>query len=77
MKERNLHQGIHSRLNKILIKNQSLSIGPLQGDTALLVGLEFGFREILANGVGQKNWKTESCSEFQTDYGALFTTSVL
>ena len=30
---------------------------PLQGDRALLGGLEFGFREILANGAGQKKLK--------------------
>ena len=47
----------HSRLNKILIRNQSLSMGPWQGDRALLGGLEFGFREILANGAGQKKLK--------------------
>ena len=27
-------------------------MGPFQGDKALLRGLEFGFREILANGAG-------------------------
>ena len=47
----------HSRLNKILIRNQSLSMGPWQVDKALLGGLEFGFREILANGAGQKKIK--------------------
>ena len=71
---------LHSRASKILIRNQSLSMGPWQGDRALLGGLEFGFREILANGAGQKklkNWNDISCSEFQTDYDALFTTSIL
>ena len=47
-------QTAHSRPNKILIRNQSLSMGPWQGDRALLGGLEFGFREILANGAGSK-----------------------
>ena len=32
-------------------------MGPWQGDRALLGGLEFGFREILANGAGQKKLK--------------------
>ena len=44
----------HSRLNKILIRKKSLSMGPLQSDKALLGGLEPGFREILANGTGHK-----------------------
>ena len=55
-------------------------MGPLQGDRALLGGLEYGFREILANGAGQnklKNWNDISCSEFQTDYDASFTNSML
>ena len=30
-------------------------MGPFQDDRALLEGLEFGFREILGNGAGQKN----------------------
>ena len=47
----------HSKPNKILIRNQSLSLGPLQGDRALLGGLEFGVREILANGADQKKLK--------------------
>ena len=47
----------HSRLNKTLIRSQSLSMGPWQGDKALLGGLEFVFREILANGAGQKKIK--------------------
>ena len=29
-------------------------MGPWQGDRALIGGLEFRFREILANGAGQK-----------------------
>ena len=70
----------HSRAIKILIRNQSLFIGPLQGDRAFLGGLEFGSKEILANGAGQKklkNWNDISCSEFQTDYDALFSISML
>ena len=47
----------HSRLNMILIRNQSLSMGPFKDDRALLGGLEFGFREILANGASQKKIK--------------------
>ena len=43
-------------MGKILISNQSLSMRPLQVDRALLGGLEFGFREILANGAGQKKF---------------------
>ena len=71
---------LQSRLSKILIRFQSLSMGPLLGYRAFLGGLEFGFREILANGAGQKkirNWNVTSCSEFQTDYDALFTISIL
>ena len=55
-------------------------MGSWQGDKALLGGLIFGLREILANGAGQKkskNWNEIDCSEFQTDYDALFTTSML
>ena len=37
----------HSRLNKIEMIKKILSMGPLQGDRALLGGLEFGLREIL------------------------------
>jgi len=71
---------IHSRPNKILIRNQSLSMRPLQGNRALLGGPEFGLGEILANGAGQKKIKKSndiSCSKFQTDYDALFMTSML
>ena len=55
-------------------------MGPSQGQRAMLGGPEFVFWEILANGGGQKkskNWNDISCSEFQTDYDALFTTSML
>ena len=71
---------LHSRASKILIRNQSLFMGPSQGQRAMLGGPEFVFWEILANGGGQKkskNWNDISCSEFQTDYDALFTTSML
>ena len=55
-------------------------MGPLQGQRAMLGGPEFLFGEILPNGGGQqksKNWNGISCSEFQTDHGALFTTLML
>ena len=70
----------HSRASKVLIRNQSLFMGPLQGQRAMLGGPEFLFGGILANGGGQeksKNWNDISCSEFQTDHDALFTTSML
>ena len=49
----------HSGASKILIRNQSLFMGPLHSQNAILGGPEFGFREILANGTRQKkinNW---------------------
>ena len=55
-------------------------MGPSQGQRAMLGDPEFVFWEILANGGGQKkskNWNDISCLEFQTDYDALFTTSML
>ena len=48
---------LHSRASKILIRNQSLLMGPLQGQRAMLGGPEFVFWEILANGGGQKKSK--------------------
>ena len=47
----------HSRASKILIRNQSLFMGPSQGQRAMLGGPEFVFWEILANGAGQKKIK--------------------
>ena len=44
----------HSKANKILIRSQSLLMGPSQGQRAMLGGPEFVFWEILANGGGQK-----------------------
>ncbi len=51
---------IHSRASKILIRNQSLFMGSSQGQRAMLGGPEFVFWEILANGEGRKNQKTET-----------------
>ena len=62
------------------MRNQSLFMGPSQGQRAMLGGPEFVFWEILANGGSQKklkNWYDISCSEFQTDYDTLFMTSML
>ena len=62
----NIHCTTHSRATKILIRNQSLFMGPSQGQRAMLGGPEFVFWEILANGGGQKkskNWNDISCSE--------------
>ena len=47
-------QVAHSRLSKILIRNQSLFMGPSQGQRAMLGGPRFGYLEILANGAVQK-----------------------
>ena len=47
----------HSKLRKNLIKSQSLWMGPLQEERALLGGPEYVFWEILANGAGQKKIK--------------------
>ena len=73
------YETIHSRAGKTLMRNQSLFMGPSQGQRAMLGGPEFVFWEILANGGGQKkskNWNDISCSEFQIDYDALFMTSM-
>ena len=55
-------------------------MGPSQGGKTFLSTPDYGFKEILANGAGQKklkNWNDVSCSEFQTDYDALVTTWML
>jgi len=41
-------------VSKVLTKSQPPWMGPSQAEGALLVGPEYGFREILSNGAGQK-----------------------
>ena len=47
----------HSRAMRNLTKVWKTKNGPLQGDRALLGGLNFGFREVLTNRAGQKKTK--------------------
>ena len=51
------YETIHSRAGKTLMRNQSLFMGPSQGQRAMLGHPEFVFWEILANGGGQKKLK--------------------